>query len=433
MLEAIRRVSEWGVRPETPPDSVHNLRLTNLLLFFMFFASIGETVLCFATGACEAGLLNSTAPLVFGGGLWLMKSGHTVSARLLVFLISSVAGYAVVASLGPSSYFQFIFLFVSAFAVGAFSGEKKILLFLGVTLPLIGFVLLEFTHYTPIFGMARAEFSLAQITAMHIMSVAIVWALMMVHFWFFMRDRRSTQAQLVSSAKMVAIARMASGIAHEVNNPLQLIVSYAERIKNQADASGSAQSGLLESAEKIQDVAMRIASINKGLLALSRDTASDSFQNVSVRSVVQLSLDFCRAQVEKRGISLEVDDIPTQWCVSGRETQLSEVILNVVNNAYDSVIENELKSIRIEAKAEPNWIEFAITDSGKGVSEKLVGRIFDPFFTTKPPGKGTGLGLSISQSIVVAHGGQIYYDHGAPDSRFVIRLPRGEDLYDRSV
>lgn len=428
MLELIRRVSEWGVRPDTPIDRVHRFRLTNVLLLFMFFASIGETALCFGSGAYEAGLLNSTAPLVFGTGLWLMKSGYTTVARLFVVILSSFGAYALVASLGPESYFQFILLFASAFAIATFSFEEKALMCVGVFLPLLCFVILEVTHYAPILGMSRPDFTTNQITLMHIVSVSLVWTLMMMHFVFFMRDRRRSQAQLILSAKMVAMARMASGLAHEVNNPLQLIVSYAERIMKQSGAATGAQAQVTESAQQIQSVAMRIASINKGLLALSRDTTHDPFLDVSARAMVKVALDFCRAHLEARQIQLHLDEIPAEWCISGRETQLSEVILNVLNNAYDAVSDQVEKWIRIEVKADREWIEFVISDSGEGVSEKVAGRIFDPFFTTKPPGKGTGLGLSISQSIVVAHGGQIYCDRGSSFTKFVVRLPRCEDL-----
>ena len=433
VLKHIRRIAEWGIHPDTPLEQAHHFRLTNVLLLFMFFASFLQTALCFLTGAYDAGLLNSTAPVVFGSGLLLMKEGRTTIARVFVVIISYTAGYAVVASMGPESYFQFIFLFASAFSLAFFSVHERGLLAFGLITPIFYFALLEITHYEPVLGMSRAQPGPNQIIAMRIVSMVIIWSLMVFHFFYFIRDRRKAQEQLVSSAKMVSMGRMAAGIAHEVNNPLQLIVSHAERMKNMATkafapASDASPDRLIAVADQIQSVAMRIGSINKGLLAISRDAASDPMHEVSVRTVLNLSLDLCRAHLESNRVELRVSEFPQTWTVIGRETQLSEVILNLLNNAYDAVLEAAVRRIEIEVKAEREWIEIAISDSGPGVSPKVVHRIFDPFFTTKPLGKGTGLGLSISHGIMAAHGGHIAYDPRASGARFLIRIPRGVDL-----
>lgn len=394
----------------------------------MFFGSIAETIVCFATGATEAAVLNSSAPLVFASGLLLMRAGRTTLARILVVLISYFAAYAFVASLGPESYFQFILLFASAFSLAFFSLREKWMLLMAMILPLIAFILLEVTHYEPILGMTRAKLGEIQIIVMQIASLGLIWLLMIFHFFYFIRDRRRSQEQLISSAKMVAMGRMAAGIAHEVNNPLQLIVSHAARIRQVAKIAGPAQDSLNTISDQIQAVAMRIGSINKGLLALSRDAASDPLVEVCVESVVKLSLDYCRAHLESHQVNISIADIPKKWAVFGREAQLSEVILNILNNAYYAVLDCAEKWVRVETTADSKWIEIAISDSGPGVNPKLLHRIFDPFFTTKPVGKGTGLGLSVSQGIMAAHGGQIYYDQQPQGAKFVIRIPRAPDL-----
>ncbi len=424
MRRYFRKIAEWGITPETSAEQAHHFRLTNILLLFMFFASIIETIICFVGGAIQAAILNSTAPLVFGFGLFLMKMGYTSIARIFVLSISFVAGYAISAALGPDSYFQFIFLFASAFAIVFFSASEKSLLLLGVIAPIVTLTVLELTDYQPIFGMDRANLKPEHLGMMRIGTMLVIWGIMIFHFMYFVRGRRRLQEQLISSAKMVGMGRMAAGIAHEVNNPLQLIVSRAERVKRGIVQPEIKVNEVASDADQILLVAMRIASIVKGLLALSRDASFDEMKSVEVQSVLNSSLDFCRARLESKNIKFKVCDVPADWRVYGRPTQLSEVLLNVLNNAFDAVLAAEEKWIEIQASASENWIEFSVLDSGEGVDSAVRHKIFDPFFTTKPVGKGTGLGLSVSQGIVVGHGGQIFLDNSSPYTRFVIRLPR---------
>jgi signal transduction histidine kinase len=427
MLKIIRHVAEWGIKPETSVDQANHLRLANVFLLFLFLASIVETASLFFTGAVQAAFLNSTAPLVFGGGLLMMRSGYTTSARLLVILISCSFGYILAAMLGPESYFQFIFLLASGFSILLFSVLELPFLILGLVAPLFCFVGLEITHYQAVLGFARIPLNAWQLTFMRSSTIFVIWLLMVGHFIYFVLRRRQSQIQLVSSAKMVAMGRMAAGIAHEVNNPLQRIVGHAERLKYVSLSAPESREQVIALSEQIQSVAMRIGAIVKGLLTLSRDSSGDPLIAVPVRSIVDLSLDYCRARIDSHQVELRVCEIPTDWQVVGREAQLSEVLLNVLNNAYDAVVEAGQRWIKIEAEADQKWIELAITDSGSGVNPAVQHRIFDPFFTTKALGKGTGLGLSVSQGIMNSHGGNIQFDTKSQQTRFIIRIPRHLD------
>lgn len=427
MTQYIRRVAEWGIRPDTPVDIAHHYRLTNVLLLSMFVASFFMTPICFVIGASQAGQVNLAAPFVFGGGLLLMRLGRPNLARLFVLGAGFAATYAMVASLGPESYFQFVFLFASGFAFAFFSTEEKFLLAFGLLAPLGCFIALELTHYEPVFGMTRPEFNDSNTLVIRIASSAVTWFLMVFYFLYFNRDRRKAQERLVSSAKMAALGRMAAGIAHEINNPLQIIVAHADRMKRIMESGEGPSEKILDGLNQIQSVAMRIASINKGLLALSRNTASDPLVPVPVRSILKLALEFCQAHWESRQIELRLGVIPSGLTVVGRETQLTEVLLNILDNAYDAVSESRSKWIQIDIVTEREHVELIVTDSGSGVDPAILHRIFDPFFTTKPVGQGTGLGLSVSHAIMAAHGGQIFYDAKSGQSRFVIRAPRGPD------
>jgi signal transduction histidine kinase len=428
MIRYLKQISEWGVRPENSIDQIRRIRLTNVILLCLVFASIVQTLLLYFNGAIEAGHLNLAAPFVFLTGLWLMKSGHTTFARLFVLSITYVAGYALSAAMGPDSYIQLLFVVFAAFAVTFLSIDEVWLLAYGLMMPLLCIGILEFNEYQPVFGMKRAQLSPDGIFISRMGSITILWSILTATFVYLLLDRRKSQEQLVSTAKMVATARMAAGIAHEVNNPLQIIVSQADKIRNFTNSSDEDYEKIEIAAKRIQVVAMRIASINKGLLAISRDAARDPIVEVPVRRVIGLALDLSVAHFESQHVDIRTREFSSHWTVRGRETQLAQVILNLLANAYDAVLEIENRWIHIEVRAEANTIEISIVDSGSGLDAQACKRIFEPFFTTKPVGKGTGLGLSVSQGIVSDHGGELFYDSTAENTRFVIRLPRGRDV-----
>jgi C4-dicarboxylate-specific signal transduction histidine kinase len=172
---------------------------------------------------------------------------------------------------------------------------------------------------------------------------------------------------------------------------------------------------------------MRIGAIVHGLQAFSRDASGDPFVDVSVREVVDLTLDYCGSRLSSAGVELRRGGVPEHLTVLGREAQISEVLLNVIDNALDATSELTERWIEISARAAGNEVEIAVMDSGRGISPEVSRKIFDPFFTTKPVGKGTGLGLAVSRRIALAHRGQIAYDASSPRTRFLIRVPRGPD------
>ncbi|MEK6579858.1 MAG: HAMP domain-containing sensor histidine kinase, partial [Bdellovibrionota bacterium] len=110
--------------------------------------------------------------------------------------------------------------------------------------------------------------------------------------------------------------------------------------------------------------------------------------------------------------------------IQGRQTQLSQVLLNLFNNAYDAVQTLTDKWIKIKVADTDQWVEIWVTDSGPGISSEVVSKMFQPFFTTKGVGKGTGLGLSISKKIIETHGGTLNVEMESPNTCFRITLPK---------
>ena len=223
------------------------------------------------------------------------------------------------------------------------------------------------------------------------------------------------------ASKMATLGEMAAGIAHEINTPLSVISLLAEQLVANLSAGDASQDQ--KDAESILSTVERISEIIQGLKTFARDARGDEFVSASPTKVVQDTAVLCANRLKSSHIGFEIhveEQIGTVRC---RPTQLSQVLLNLLNNAHDAVSAIPEKWIRIHVTSSDGKIFFRVTDSGRGIPAAACAKLMQPFFTTKPAGKGTGLGLSISKSIVEVHGGRLYYDPQSERTSFVVELP----------
>lgn len=237
------------------------------------------------------------------------------------------------------------------------------------------------------------------------------------------RALEEERARALFSAKMATLGEMAGGIAHEINNPLSAIHIISGQIQDILNDETPNLEYVKNSAKIIEQTTLRIAKIVAGLLTFSRDGSKDRHSLHLVEQIIEETLAFSREKLLNHGIQLKVQHQTPSLSLNCSSTQLSQVVLNLMNNAYDAVATHEQKWIRLETRQINNQVEISITDSGNGISKEVIHRIFSPFFTTKALSKGTGLGLSISRGIVEAHRGTLTVDHACPHTRFVIRIP----------
>jgi C4-dicarboxylate-specific signal transduction histidine kinase len=142
-----------------------------------------------------------------------------------------------------------------------------------------------------------------------------------------------------------------------------------------------------------------------------------------VKSVVGDALTLCQQRFSNSSIPITYEQANDSIEITCQPFQIVQVLINLLNNAFDGVSELKEKWIKINVGQTQEFIEICITDSGGGISPQTQERIFDPFFTTKDIGKGTGLGLSISKAIITHHKGNLFVDSQAKNTRFVIQLP----------
>ena len=235
-------------------------------------------------------------------------------------------------------------------------------------------------------------------------------------------DELRAQRELIAREKLATVGEIASGVAHEVNNPLAAIRMEAEllgRASRDPDTSTTAAT--------ITREVDRAARIVRSLLRLARraDTAPTRVQmNDLVHDVAEIRQRVLRAEsVEFR---TRLDDAAP--AVLGLGQELQQVVINLVTNAEYAVRGRQPAVIQLRTQAREGWVRIVVEDSGPGIPREIRARIFDPFFTTKGPDEGTGLGLAICQRVVTEVGGKIWLeDSELGGARFVVELPAAPD------
>ncbi len=239
---------------------------------------------------------------------------------------------------------------------------------------------------------------------------------------------KSEQGQLMQSQRLMALGELVAGIAHEVNNPLNLILPAAQDAKRTVERRGWSDDDLDEDLEIIATGGRRIRDIVRQLRDFARP--SDFYPvPLSVNQLVEESLIFFATRFRNNDIELKLDLDPELPVALADGKRLRQVLLNLVFNA-DQAMETTpgAKRVRIETRrGEPGFVLVSVADNGPGIPEELWESIFDPFFTTKQ-GQGTGLGLSVSRSIINLHRGRIYARHAERGSgaKICIELPIAE-------
>lgn len=231
---------------------------------------------------------------------------------------------------------------------------------------------------------------------------------------------------LLHSNKMVSLGEMAGGVAHEINTPLSTLALCLEMIEMELSSPKADITKVSGYVNRGMTTVKRIASIVKGLVSICRDNKSQELNFFKIEDVVTDITSVCLDKFKFQAIPLEIQigKELNSMEIKVERTQLSQILLNLVNNAYDACLENNVKWVKLKIDLIANSIlNILVMDSGNGISVEKAGKIFEPFFTTKEVGKGTGLGLYLCHNIVKSMEGKIYVDQSQKNTCFHIEIP----------
>lgn len=232
-------------------------------------------------------------------------------------------------------------------------------------------------------------------------------------------------AQVAQASKMASLGEMAGNIAHEINNPLQVLLTTSQVIQNEIQKEAFNKSDILKRAKNMEFHANRISKIIKGLKSISRDSSKDNFIETNIKDIINEILSLCKFKIMEAGIELRMTEDVPNILFRSRPSQISQVVLNLINNAFYAVVNSksrEAKWISLNIQGNTEFLEIQISDSGDGVPDEVAKKIMEPFYTTKPVGEGTGLGLSVSTSIAKDHGGYLILNRDISKSCFVFKV-----------
>ncbi|MGH7278101.1 MAG: ATP-binding protein, partial [Candidatus Rokuibacteriota bacterium] len=233
---------------------------------------------------------------------------------------------------------------------------------------------------------------------------------------------RQSQAQLVQAGKMSALGQLVSGVAHELNNPLSVIIGYGQLMLGRPLAPE-----LRRPVELMVSQGERMAKIVRNLLLFARQRKPER-KGVDMNEVVEQTLALRLNQLTLSEITVEKEFADSLPVVAGDAQQLQQVILNLLLNAEQALIDIG-RAGRIIFRTQPlnpeRGVRVQVIDDGPGIPADALPRIFEPFFTTKEVGEGTGLGLSVSYGIAEEHGGRLFAESQPGRTVFTLELPAG--------
>ena len=227
------------------------------------------------------------------------------------------------------------------------------------------------------------------------------------------------EEQLIVTDRLASIGELASGIAHELNNPLTSVIGFSDLLLDR-----EVPDDIKEDLSIINKEAKRTAEVVKNLLTFARRHPGEK-QPVDINKVIQEVLELRAYEQKVRNIQVNTKFAPDLPEIIADGFQLQQVFTNIIINAEYFMIEAHKRGIlTITTEQVGDIIRASFADDGPGIAKENLGHLFDPFFTTKEVGKGTGLGLSICHGIVTAHDGKIYAEsEPGKGATFVVELP----------
>lgn len=232
--------------------------------------------------------------------------------------------------------------------------------------------------------------------------------------------------RLLATQRLNSLAGVASGLAHEINNPLAIISGYAEQLFNQAEKGTLSPERLLYTARKLIDTCNRCHRIIESVKTFARDGSRDSFQTCSVNEWVDSTFALCRERYQSMGVALEWQPLTVDVTFEGRLLPLVQSLFNLLTNAFEAAVNCSSPRVKVSCEVKGSMVYVHVEDNGPGIPESNRVSIFEPFFTTKDQSRSVGIGLSTAKGMIEDHQGQLTFTELAGLTRFTICVPKSQ-------
>jgi signal transduction histidine kinase len=238
------------------------------------------------------------------------------------------------------------------------------------------------------------------------------------------------ESQAINASQLASLSDMAGGIAHEINNPLTVIMGQAKVLKRNIENNSLDHEFALASLNKIQSTSKRIERIIMALAIMTSNESNNSEQRKDLNEILLIVLEVCREKTHSLGIDIRFSEQELKSVTFDcPANDLTKVLLSLIFNSIDAIAKSEspwieIKLVKNIKRNNEDEIQLRITDSGTKIPQPIAEKMFNPFFSTKPIGQGIGLGLSISYNLIAHCGASLWYDKKSAETSFVISFPK---------
>ena len=430
------RVVNLGVHVGRRDSLNHRVRIANILALTSLLLAVGYVFLYLWLDQLDYVPHSAGTILLYCIPLVLNARGYITASRLFIVIMGTISISFFSSLYGRDSDFDQFFLSLVAGAWLYFDHNERLYSYLSTAIIIAAVIMLHLTDYSlaPASLVFGKPSGLAVDSFKVVVSASVLMSIILLSYLGsraesrleesleeVKRDRARLQEQemrLQASERLAAIGETAASIAHEINNPLAILRLQNERLARHLSKSGAPDS-VHSATQRIEAMTVRISRIIRSMQTLARGTEAEPFIRAPVALLVQDALEFVEDKYRTADFEVRISHQAAALELDCRPIQISQVILNLLNNAWDSLKEKSRQDpeaprfveIRTECGLDQRResLFIRITDSGIGILDEAFQRLGEPAFSTKNPGiaSGMGFGLRISRSIVHSHSGAL--------------------------
>lgn len=237
------------------------------------------------------------------------------------------------------------------------------------------------------------------------------------------RQRKEVEAKLLGTVRLSWLGEMAGGVAHEINNPLTIVLGNIAVMKMQIEENKFTSEDLLRGFGKLEKSVERIAKIVKSLVQFSRDGEKDIIAKVKISEILNEVQNLCAERMKQNSIAFEIERF-ADCTLNVKQVEILQSLLALVFNSFDAIQNKNDKWIKLKIINEEKSVAFIVEDSGSKIPPEVAEKMMIPFFTTKLAGKGVGLGLCVAKSIALKYHGDLMYVLEAEQTTFSFKIQK---------